>query len=104
MNLPDPVTYYFKRPSRGTVRNDDLTASWTLAEVTFNYLTADQLPPEFGFLFNCHNILVDEDGEPIPVETLVQLDLKQGVRAAIRRNMGAALEAVGWASPPHWQR
>ncbi len=54
-----------KLPVCGTIREDECTASWTLAEATFNFLKGDRVPPD-GLVFNLHHALRDADGETIP--------------------------------------
>ncbi|QCI93450.1 hypothetical protein [Novosphingobium sp. EMRT-2] len=88
------VTCYFVNPIVGTVREDDRTASWTLTEVTFAFLSGDQAQPTDGLVFNCHHALRDQDGNPVPSEILALLDLEQGLRDAFKREFGAAWAAI----------
>lgn len=94
MHVLEPITYRFKRPICGTVREDERTASWMIEEVSFNFLIGDQPPPADGLVFNCHHALQDDAGEQIPVEILALLDLEQGLRVAFKRHFGTAMEAV----------
>lgn len=90
----NPVTYYFKRPIGGMVREDDRTMTWTLTEVTFNFLRGDQAQPSDGLVFNCQKSLRDAEGNEIPVEILALLDLEQGLRDLMKEALEAAWAAV----------
>lgn len=94
MIMFEPVTYYLDRPIHGTVREGERTASWTITEATFNFLTGDQAPPPDGLVFNCHHVLRDAEGNPIPVEILSLLDLEQGLRDSFKKEFGEAWDAV----------
>lgn len=89
----DPVTYFFKRPIAVMVRDNDRTATWTLSEVTFDFLREGQVRPSDGLVFNCHHALRDADDEEIPVEVLSLLDLEGGLREAMREGYSAAWSA-----------
>lgn len=88
------VTCRFVNPIVGTVREDDRTASWTITEVTFAFLSGDQAQPTDELVSNCHHALRDQDGNQVPVEVLAQLDLEQGLRDAFKREFSAAWDAI----------
>lgn len=90
----EPVTCNLVNPIIGTVRSDDRAASWSIEQVTFNFLRGDQAHPPFWLVFTLHHALRDADGEPIPVEILSLLDLEDGMRVAFQQEYGAAFDAV----------
>lgn len=88
------VTYHFRKPIPGTVRNGDKYASWELRSATFNLRTVDQAAPSDSLVFNLHHVLRDDAGEEIPVEVLSLLDVEGGLREAFQREFGPAWDAV----------
>ena len=87
---PKPVTYFFREPVTGTVRDGDRYASWTISEATFNFVRDTKPQPPHWLVFKCHHELRDANGEEIPVEILALLDLDGGLDAAFNREFGAA--------------
>lgn len=90
----EPVTYNLVNPIIGTVRSEYRTASWSIEQVTFNFLSGDQAHPPFWLVFTLHHALRDANGEEIPIEILSLLDLEDGMRSAFNQEYGAAIDAV----------